>query len=69
MADTLQSLADSVKINDVSVRDMGARDIFNDAPFLSQLIATTATNGTVHKYLKEATAPWSASALPMSVWM
>ena len=57
MADTLQSLADSVKINDVSVRDLGARDVFNDAPFLAQLITTTASNGTVHKYLKEATAP------------
>lgn len=57
MPDTLQSLADSVKINDVSVADLGARDVFNDAPFLSQLIATEATNGTVHKYLKEATAP------------
>ncbi len=57
MADTLQSLADSVKINDVSVADLGARDIFNDAPFLAQLITTEATNGTVHKYLKESTAP------------
>lgn len=57
MADTLQSLADSVKINDVSVADLGATDVFNDAPFLAQLITTEATNGTVHKYLKEATAP------------
>jgi hypothetical protein len=57
MPDTLQSLADSVKINDVSVRDLGARDIFNDALFLDQLCFTKATNGTVHKYLKEATAP------------
>lgn len=57
MADTLQSLADSVKINDVSVRDMGATDIFNKAPFIAKLITTTATNGTVHKYLKESSAP------------
>lgn len=57
MADTLQSLADSVKINDVSVRDLGATDIFNDAPLIERLAFTTATNGTVHKYLKEASAP------------
>ncbi len=29
MPDTLTSLADMVKINDVSVRDAGATDIFN----------------------------------------
>lgn len=57
MADTLITLADVVKINDVSVRDMGATDIFNDAPLLAALHAITASNGTVHSYLKEATAP------------
>lgn len=57
MADTLASLADIVKINSVQVRDMGATDIFNDAPFLRALYATTASNGTKHSYLKESGAP------------
>lgn len=57
MADTPLTLADVVKINDVSVRDLGATDIFNKAPLLAALYATTASNGTNHSYLKEATAP------------
>jgi len=57
MADTLVSLADMVKINDVSVVDAGATDIFNDAPLLRLLAAIESSHGTDHKYLKEATAP------------
>lgn len=57
MPDTNLTLADVVRINDVSVRDMGATDIFNDAPLLAALFATTASNGTIHSYLREATAP------------
>lgn len=57
MPDTLASLADIVKINDVSVRDAGCTDIFNQAPFLAALASCLASNGTKHSYLKEATAP------------
>jgi hypothetical protein len=57
MADTLTTLADMVKINDVSVRDMGATDIFNDAPLLRALGAVSASHGTQHKYLRESGAP------------
>ena len=57
MADTLISLSDVVKINDVSVMDAGASDIFNDAPFLASLQTCTASNGTKHSYLKESGAP------------
>lgn len=57
MADSLLTLADLVKINDVSVRDMGATDIFNDAPVLSLLNAIPASHGTQHKFVKETTAP------------
>ncbi len=32
MPDNPLTLADIVKINDISVRDLGATDIFNDAP-------------------------------------
>jgi hypothetical protein len=57
MPDTLASLADIVRINDVSVRDAGVSDIFNEAPLLAALFACTASNGTKHSYLKETGAP------------
>lgn len=57
MADDLMTLADLAKLNDQNARDMGATDIFNAAPFLAALAATTATNGTTHQYLKESAAP------------
>jgi hypothetical protein len=57
MPDSLLTLADMAKINDVSVRDMGATDIFNLAPFISQIAVQEASHGTEHKYVKESTAP------------
>ncbi len=57
MADTLTSLADMVKLNDVSTQDAGATNIFNDAPFLSAINAVPATHGTNHQYLRESGAP------------
>lgn len=57
MADTLTSLADMVLLNDVSVRDMGVTDIFNEAPLLAALHAIEASHGTDHKFLKESGAP------------
>jgi hypothetical protein len=55
--DSLLTLADMVKINDVSVADMGATEIFNDAPVLALLNAIPASHGTTHKFNKESTAP------------
>lgn len=57
MADVLVSLADMVKLNDVSVRDMGVTDIFNDAPLLRAMHVIPASHGTDHKFLKETGAP------------
>jgi hypothetical protein len=57
VADSLLTLADLVKINDVSIRDMGATDIFNEAPVLALLNAIPASHGTSHKFTKETTAP------------
>lgn len=57
MADALVTLADMVLLNDVSVVDRGATDIFNDAPVLAALMAELASHGTDHKYLKETGAP------------
>jgi len=58
MADSLLALADIVKLNDLHVQDLGATDIFNDAPVLQALAADVASHGTTHKYLKESTAPY-----------
>jgi hypothetical protein len=57
MADSLIALADMVKVNDVSVRDLGVTDIFNEAPVLMALAVDTASHGTDHKYIKESGAP------------
>lgn len=57
MPDSLLTLADIAKINDVSVRDMGATDIFNRAPFISIIAVQPASHGTEHKYVKESAAP------------
>lgn len=57
MSDTLTSLADMVKLNDLSVQDAGASDIFNDAPLLRELMAIPSTHGTNHEYLRESDAP------------
>lgn len=57
MADVLTTLADVVKLNDASVKDLGATDIFNDAPILNRLHVATASHGTEHKYLRETGAP------------
>jgi hypothetical protein len=51
------TLADLAKINDVSIRDMGASDIFNDAPFIAAIDVLEASHGTEHKYVKETGAP------------
>lgn len=57
MPDTLIALADMVRVNDVSVRDLGVTDIFNEAPVLTALSVDTASHGTDHKYIKETGAP------------
>lgn len=57
MPDTFQTLAELAVINDQNARDLGVSDIFNDAPVLRALAATVASNGTTHKYIKEAGAP------------
>lgn len=57
MSATYYTLADLLKINDKGTVDAGLTDILNQAPFLAQLPFITASNGTVHKYVKETTAP------------
>jgi len=57
MADDLLSLTELTKINDAALADINVTDILDDAPLLQVLPAVPASNGTVHKYLKETTAP------------
>ena len=57
MADSLLTLAEVVHFNDVSIADMGASDVFNDAPFLASLNAIIASHGSNHQFLKEVSAP------------
>ncbi len=57
MADTLQTLADMAKINDMNARDAGATEIFNAAPLLAALHAIESTNGATHTYTKYSGAP------------
>lgn len=57
MADTFQTLAHLVKINDQNLADIELSDILDDAPLMRALAADVASNGTDHKYVKETTAP------------
>ena len=57
MADTLQTLADMAKINDMNARDAGATEIFQAAPFLAALHSIESTNGATHTYTKYTGAP------------
>src|SRR4051812_23779955 len=57
MADTYDTLADLLILNDKNANDLGCSDLFNDAPFIRSLAAITASNGTLHKYVKETAAP------------
>lgn len=57
MPDTFNTLAQLITVNDKNAVDLGVTDIFNDAPVLRAVAATPASNGTLHKYLKESGAP------------
>lgn len=57
MADDFLSLADLVLINDANLADIDLTDILDEAPVLAALAADIASNGTLHKYVKETGAP------------
>ncbi|GAB5513512.1 major capsid protein [Rhodopirellula baltica] len=57
MADTPITIADLVKINSMDVAENDISDLLIDAPLIRSLVADTASNGTSHKYTKEASAP------------
>ena len=57
MADTFYPLSELVVINDQNLADIEVSNLFNMSPALEILPAVPASNGTVHKYLRETGAP------------
>jgi hypothetical protein len=57
MADTLTTLAELILFNSQDVNPAEITDILNAAPALAAMHAMQSSNGTLHKYNKETTAP------------
>lgn len=57
MAHDLKSLSEFLVINGAGLADLDVSDVLNDSPVIQQCYAQTASNGTVHSYLKEVAAP------------
>lgn len=58
MADTFETAADLITLNDHNLSDVqGITDLLQDAPVVARLAATTSSNGTKHKYEVEDGAP------------
>ena len=60
MAESFNTLAGLVQINDANLADLEVTDLLEDAPMLQVLNAVSASQGTVHKYLKQTTASSAA---------
>ena len=56
MAESYNTLAGLVQFNDQNLADLDVSDLLDDAPLLQVLHAQAASNGTLHKYLKQTTA-------------
>ena len=57
MADTFYPLSELIVINDQNLADIDVSNLFNMSPAIEILPAVPASNGTVHKYLRETGAP------------
>lgn len=57
MADAYLGLTELILLNDMNLADLEMTDLLQDAPFLAQLHAEIASNGTKHSYLVEDGAP------------
>ena len=60
MAESYNTLAGLVQFNDKNLADLEVTDLLQDAPLLAILHAQPASNGTLHKYLKQTTASSAA---------
>ena len=56
MAEASNTLAGLVQMNDMNLADIDVTDLLQDAPLLQRLVAVAASNGTLHKYLKQTVA-------------
>jgi hypothetical protein len=60
MAESFNTLAGLVQLNDQNLADLEITDLLQDAPLLQVLNAQAASNGMEHKYLKQTTASSAA---------
>ena len=60
MAETYNTLNHLVQINDRNLADLEVTDLLDDAPLLKVLYTQTASQNTVHKYLKQTVASAAA---------
>ena len=60
MPESFNTLAGLVQLNDKNLADLGMSDVLDGAPLLKIMAAQTASNGTLHKYLKVTTNPTAA---------
>lgn len=60
MAESYNTLAGLVQLNDKNLADLNVSDLLDDAPLLKVLHAQPASNGTIHYYLKQTTASSAA---------
>ena len=56
MAEAYNTLAELVQLNDKNLADYDISDLLEGAPVLQMLTAVPASNGTVHKYMKQTVA-------------
>jgi len=66
MAESFNTLAGLVQINDQNLADIMVSDLLQGAPTVAAINAVTASNGTQHKYLKETTASSAAFREPLA---
>lgn len=64
MAEERTTLAELLKFNDVSLADLNVSDLVLGGTMWAELFAQPSSNGTVHKYFKEITAPVIGFRLP-----
>lgn len=60
MAESYNTLAGLVQLNDKNLADLSMSDVLDGAPLLKIMAAQPASNGTLHKYLKVTTNPTAA---------
>jgi hypothetical protein len=60
MAESYNTLAGLVQFNDKNLADLNVSDLLDDAPLLKVIFTQKASNGTLHKYLKQTTASSAA---------